>query len=151
MPKSISKDTPLYEITLRKYEKPYTSSRRDMVRKVCLSIGLLQPGDSRDVIVDILSVLLSAKEQKKTLTSDEIKERVMKSRRLQKIPIKGIADSNIRRQLKRLKDIYIVENIKNDYRITDFEDLHIIFDKRIKEFYLKNILERVEEHFKSIK
>src|SRR3989344_808561 len=120
MPKSISKDTPLYEITLRKYEKPYTSSRRDMVRKVCLSIGLLQPGDSRDVIVDILSVLLSAKEQKKTLTSDEIKERVMKARRLQKIPIKGIADSNIRRQLKRLKDIYIVENIKNDYRITDF-------------------------------
>ncbi len=151
MPKSISKDTPLYEITLRKYEKPYNSSRRDMVRKVCLSIGLLQPGDSRDVIVDILSVLLSAKEQKKTLTSDEIKERVMKERRVQKIPIKGVADSNIRRQLKRLKDIYIVENIKNDYRITDFEDLHTIFDKRIKEFYLKNILERVEEHFKSIK
>lgn len=151
MPKSISKDTPLYEITLRRYEKPYSSSKRETIRKVCLSIGLLQPGDSRDVIVDILGVLISAKEQKKTLTSDEIKERVMKARRLQKIPIKGIADSNIRRQLKRLKDIYIVENIKNDYRITDFEDLHIIFEKRIKEFYLKNILERVEEHFKFLK
>lgn len=151
MPKTISKDMPLYEITLRKYEKPYSSSRRESIRKICLSVGLLQPGDSRDVIVDILGVLLLAKEQKKTLTSDEVKERVMKARRQQKLPIKGIADSNIRRQLKRLKDLYLVENIKTDYRITDFEDLHVIFDKRIKEFYLKNILERVEEHFRSLK
>ncbi|MFH1757220.1 MAG: hypothetical protein ABH969_04150, partial [Pseudomonadota bacterium] len=46
--------------------------------------------------------------------------------------------------LKRLKDIYIVENMKNQYRITDHEELNIIFKKHIKEFYLKNILERVE-------
>src|SRR3989338_5158478 len=49
----ISKDTPLAELTLRKYEKPYTMSRRDLMRKICLSTGLLQPGDSRDSIVDI--------------------------------------------------------------------------------------------------
>ena len=49
---TISRDTPLAEITLRRYEKP-TTEGRDLVRKLCLSVGLLQPGDSRDVIVDV--------------------------------------------------------------------------------------------------
>ena len=52
--KLVSRDTPLAEITLRRYEKPNLENRRDFIKKVCLSIGLLQPGDSRDVIVDIL-------------------------------------------------------------------------------------------------
>ncbi len=47
----ISKDIPLSEITLRRYEKPSKLSERELVRKICLSVGLLQPGDSRDVIV----------------------------------------------------------------------------------------------------
>ena len=42
---------PLAEITLRKYESPYELGRRELVKKICLSLGLLQPGDSRDVIV----------------------------------------------------------------------------------------------------
>ena len=54
----ISRDTPLPELTLRKYEKPQNMSRRELVRKFCLSLGLLQPGDSRDVVVDVLHVLL---------------------------------------------------------------------------------------------
>ena len=52
--RTISKDAPLAEITLRRYEKPYEMSKRELLRKICLSIGLLQAGDSRDVIVDIL-------------------------------------------------------------------------------------------------
>ena len=50
------KDIPLSEITLRKYEKPSNLERRELVRKICLSLGLLQLGDSRDIIVDILLV-----------------------------------------------------------------------------------------------
>ena len=50
---TVSKEVPLAEITLRKYEKPYNLKDRDLVKKLCLSIGLLQPGDSRDVIVDV--------------------------------------------------------------------------------------------------
>ena len=64
MAKTISKDTPLAEITLRRYEKPDNLSDRELVRKLCLSIGLLQPGDSRDVVVDVLYVML--KNKKKT-------------------------------------------------------------------------------------
>ncbi len=150
MPKTISKDTPLSEITLRRYEKPYTSKKRELTRKLCLSTGLLQPGDSRDIIVDILQVLLNAKKQKKFLTSEEIKDSAIKLRKRQKLPLKGIASSNVRRQLRRLKDIYLVETIKNKYRITEFENPSVIFDKKIKDFYLKSILERVREYFDAI-
>ena len=64
--KTISKDVPLSELTLRKYEKPDTLKDRDLIRKLCLSLGLLQPGDSRDVIVDVLSVMLKAKKELRT-------------------------------------------------------------------------------------
>ena len=53
-----SKSIPLAEITLRKYERPYEMPMRELVKKVCLSVGLLQPGDSRDVVVDVFGVLL---------------------------------------------------------------------------------------------
>ena len=58
----VSKDTPLAEITLRKYEKPYDLDKRELTKKLCLSIGLLQPGDSRDVIVDVLLTLINSKD-----------------------------------------------------------------------------------------
>jgi len=150
MPKTISKDIPLSEITLRRYEKPYSTKKREITRKLCLSTGLLQPGDSRDVIVDILLVLLNAKKRKKLLTSEEIKDLAIKSRRKEKLPLKGIASSNVRRQLKRLKDIYLIESLRNKYRITEFEKPSIIFNKKIKNFYLNNILERVDEYFKAL-
>ena len=129
MVKTISKDTPLAELTLRRYEKPYSSSKRELIRKVCLSIGLLQPGDSRDIIVDILQVLLDAKKARKSMNSEEIKDKVIKLRKSQKLPLKGVASSNVRRQLKRLRDIFLIEKIQNDYRITEFEDLNVIFEK----------------------
>ena len=66
MPKhqTISKEIPLAEITLRRYEKPSNLTERELVRKICLSLGLLQPGDSRDVVVDIFNVLIIAKKEK---------------------------------------------------------------------------------------
>ena len=151
MSKTISKEIPLAEITLRRYEKPSKLSDRELVRKLCLSIGLLQPGDSRDVIVDILYVLLIAKKQKKQLTSEEIEKEVVNARKKQKLALHGIASSNIRRQLKRLRDLFLVEKIKNSYRIAEFEDLNVIFEEKIEKFYLKSIVDRVKEYFESIK
>ena len=66
---TISKDTPLSEITFRRYEKP-NAKARELVRKFCLSIGLLQPGDSRDIIVDILQVLIQSSKQKQMLSAE---------------------------------------------------------------------------------
>ena len=145
---TVSRDIPLSEITLRRYERPYNMSRRELVRKLCLSVGLLQPGDSRDVVVDILSVLLNSK---KEMSSDEIKKKTIILRKKNKLGLKGIADSNIRRQLKRLRTLFLVEKVKNNYRIHELDELCNIFEERIEKFYLKNITDRVREYFKAIK
>ena len=94
--KTISKDIPLAEITLRRYEKPTNLNERELIRKLCLSIGLLQPGDSRDVVIDVLNVMIKSKKEQKDLTSDEICARVIEERKKLKLAMLGIASSNIK-------------------------------------------------------
>lgn len=147
----VSKDLPLAEITLRRYEKPYDLSGRDLVKKICLSVGLLQPGDSRDVVVDVLSVLLDARKVKEELDSVEIEKRVIEMRKQHNLELKGIASSNIRRQLKRLRDLFFVEKVRNNYRISEFEDLYNIYNEKIEKFFLESIKERVREYFKALR
>ena len=145
----ISRDTPLAEITLRRYEKP-TMNDRDLVRKFCLSVGLLQPGDSRDVMVDVLYSLLKAKQRKEELHSEEIKNYVINLRKEGGLPMLGVASSNIRRQLKRLKDMHLIETNANLYRITEFAHLSEIFEEKVENFYLKSVLGRVKEYVQKI-
>lgn len=148
--KTISKDIPLAEITLRRYEKPANLSDRELVRKLCLSIGLLQPGDSRDVVVDVLNVLVKAKKEQKQLTSDEVCSLVIEERKKLKLPMRGIAASNIRRQLKRLKDSLLIEKRLNAYRITEHNNLNEIFEDKIEKFLLPSINARIKEYLKKI-
>jgi hypothetical protein len=144
--KKISKDTPIGEITLRKYEMPDNLSERDLVRKICLSLGLLQPGDSRDVIVDVLLVLLRSR---RALNSKKIEELVIAERKKRKLPLLGIASSNIRRQLLRLRDIFIIEKVKNDYRIKERAKLTVIFHENIEKYFLDSIVKRVKEYLEA--
>jgi tRNA uridine 5-carbamoylmethylation protein Kti12 len=139
-------ETPLSEITLRKYEKPENINKREIVKKLCLSLGILQPGDSRDIIVDILYVLLEAKKENKFLSSENVKEKVIQIRKNNKLSLNGIASSNVRRQLKRLRDIFLVEKIKNNYRITEFNNLSEIFQDKIIQFMLPSIISRIREY-----
>ena len=141
----ISRDTPLAELTLRRYEKP-TMSSRELVRKFCLSMGLLQPGDSRDVVVDVLHVLMKARQRKEELHSEEVKNMVMESRKESNLPMLGIASSNIRRQLKRLKDLHLIETNANLYRITEWNNLSEIFEEKIEGFLLKTVMSRVKDY-----
>ena len=67
-------EKPLAEITLRKYETPYKLGKRELAKKICLSLGLLQTSDNRDVIVDILLVLIEAQKNKESLDVEEIKK-----------------------------------------------------------------------------
>lgn len=143
-------DLPLAEITLRKYEKPYQENKRELVKKICLSLGLLQPGDSRDVIVDILLVMLEAGKNKQELDSEKIKSLVIIERKKANLEEKGIADSNIRRQLKRLRDLLIIEKNSNNYRLSEFENLGKIFDDKIKNFFLPSIIERIHEYLDAL-
>jgi len=148
--KTISKDIPLAEITLRRYEKPSNLSERELVRKLCLSIGLLQPGDSRDVIIDVFNVLIKAKKGQKSLTSDEICSLVIDDRKNLKLAMLGIASSNIRRQLKRLKDLLLVEKRLNAYRITEHSNLNEIFEEKIEKMLVPSINSRIKEYLKRI-
>jgi len=140
------KDLPLSEITLRKYEKPYDSSKRELVRKICLSLGLLQPGDSRDIIVDIMLVLEDARTQRKMLSSFDIRDKVQKIRQENSLEAKGLAESNIRRQLKRLRDSMLIDKKGNLYRISEFAPLSEIFESKIEKFLIPQTIERIKEY-----
>lgn len=144
--KTISKDTPLSEITLRRYEKPNLQGR-DLVRKLCLSVGLLQPGDSRDVVVDVFHVLLK---ERKELNSEEIREKVIELRKKKNLPLLGIASSNVRRQLKRLRDLFLVEKVINNYRITENLSLNEIIEEKLERYLLPSVFDRIKEYFKAV-
>lgn len=144
--KKMVKDLPLGEITLRKYEKPYDSSKRELVRKVCLSLGLLQPGDSRDIVVDMLMILEDARLGKKWLNSFEIRDLVEELRKKNSLEARGLAESNIRRQLKRLRDSMLVDKQENKYRISEFAPLSELFEMKIEKFLIPQTIERIKEY-----
>lgn len=142
----MARDIPLSEVTLRKYERPYSASKREIVRKICLSFGLLQPGDSRDVIVDILLALDDARKEKKEMTSFEIIDKIGVIRKSHSLEEKGLAESNVRRQLKRLRDLMLVDKKNNNYRLSEFEPLTVLFNKNIEGFLLPQTIDRIKEY-----
>ncbi len=141
------KDRPLAELTLRKYEKPFRLSGRELVRKLCLSVGLLQPGDSRDVVVDVFHAFLSSGEP---VSLVDVEKFVKSSRKKHNLPLSGVASSNVRRQVKRLKDAFLLERVGNKVRICEDGALHEIFSERIEKFYLPAIVSRVKEYCEAV-
>ncbi|MBS3148719.1 hypothetical protein J4219_07580 [Candidatus Woesearchaeota archaeon] len=137
------RNKPLAELTLRKYEKPFRLEGRDLVKKLCLSLGLLQPGDSRDVITDVFFALVRSKA---ALSQQEIEHSVRKIRSEHSLEHSGCASSNIRRQIKRLKDISLIEKRDGKYNFSEGEPLHEVFASRIEKVYLPAIVERVKEY-----
>lgn len=144
------KDIPLSEITLRKYEKPENLEKRELIRKICLSLGLLQLGDSRDIIVDILYILIEANKNKEKLTSDEIKNKAEELRKKYSLQIKGLAESNVRRQLKRLGDAMIIQKNDNKYYMSEHSTLKQIFEQSIEKFIIPNTIERIKEYLNQL-
>ena len=148
--KTISKDVPLSEITIRRYEKPHNITGRDLVRKLCLSVGLLQPGDSRDVIVDILYVILNARKENKRMTSKDVESAIAEMRKQINLPLVGITSPNVIRQLRRLKEISIIEKHADSYRITEGLRLNELFEERIEKYLIPSITSRIKEYTKKI-
>ncbi|MEK6848573.1 MAG: hypothetical protein AABX65_02990 [Nanoarchaeota archaeon] len=146
----MSRDIPLAEITLRRYEKPYQTDKRELCKKICLSLGILQPGDSRDIMVDVLLVLIEARQKKEAISSLEIKKRVLEKRKEHHSEMNGIAESNIRRQLKRLRDLMLVDKKENLYNISEFASLEELFENKIEKFLVPQIMQRVKEYIAEI-
>lgn len=145
--KTKTRDTPLMEVTLRRYEKPVGLEDRELVRKFCLGVGLLQPGDSRDVVVDVLLAMLLAKKERTMLSSEEINEKVIDIRKKYNLAQLGIAPSNVRRQIKRLRELLLVEKVKSSYRIIEFGTLSTHYDEKFSQFLLPTIVTRIKEYF----
>jgi hypothetical protein len=143
-------DEPILEITLRRYEKPNNLSRRDRIRRLLLSLGLLQPGDSRDIIVDIFLVLLNARDSEELLSSKEIEKRAVQNRKENGLALVGVASSNIRRQVKRLRDILLVEKVRARYRIAEFSRIDDIITEKIEKYYVPLILARIKDYAKAV-
>lgn len=139
----VFKDKPINEITLRKFERPLNENKEELIRKFCISLGLLQPGDSRDVIVDILNLLISAKKEKKIFSSKEIEDEIKKKKSL------GVAPSNIRRQVLRLEKAGLIDKKDGGYRIKEFSELPLVLED-IKQFLIEPAFERIKEYAEMI-
>ena len=141
MSKLASKDVPLQEVTLRKYESPSTDDKRELTKKFLLSVGLLQPGESRDIIVDIFLQLLQARKEKVLISIPQL---------IEKLPAKGKSAPNVRRQLRRLRELKLVEKQADNYRITEFGSLHPIINDYIIQFLVNPSIDRVKEYAKKL-
>ena len=147
----MAQETPLGEITLRKYEKPYSSSPRELMKKICLSLGLLQPGDSRDIIVDMLLILEEARKEKIWLSSFDIRDKIELHRKKNFLESKGLAESNIRRQLKRLRDALLLDKQENQYRISEFAPLSELFETKVERFLIPQTIDRIKDYLEKLK
>lgn len=150
------KDLALDEITMRRYEIPgkigknEKENERQFMKKFCLSLGLLQEGDGRDIIVDMLLVFLRKKKERKMINIKELHREIITIRKNFGLDERGISHSNIRRQLKRLKDMMLIEKIKDSYRISEFDLLTNIVEKKIFQIKLKGIMGRIKEYAEAI-
>lgn len=142
----VAKEMALSEVTLRRYERPKKIKGRELVKKLCLSLGLLQPGDSRDVVVDVLHALLSDKE----LKCADIEKKVIGMREEGKLPVLGVTSSNVRRQLKRLRDIFLIEKKKNIYRITENAPLLDTFEEKYEKYLLGSCISRAKDYLEAV-
>ena len=131
------KDITLQEITLRKYEEPISTEPNELIRKFCLSVGLLQPGDSRDIVVDVFSELLKSRRSGQLLTIPHL---------LNTLERPGSSASNIRRQLRRLRELKLVEKLPQGYRITEFGKLEPIISTYIEQFVVQPSLNRIKQY-----
>lgn len=143
-PKKKSIELPISEITLRKYEKPNQNiDRRELIRKICLSLGLLQPGDSRDIIVDIFQAIIDAK---KAIPTKNIMKKVIEQRKKYNLPIIGLTYPNVCRQLRRLKQLMLIEVKADKYGLNENDSLKNIFNEKIIKYYTTSIQERVNDY-----
>ncbi len=131
-------DAPVLDFSLRKFEKP-SGSFNDFLRKFCISTGLLQPGDSRDVIVDLLLLFIKAGKAKRFLTINNIYKYLLDANK------PGVSQSNARRHLLRLKEFDFIEKTNEGYRLREWLSLEELFKDFIK-FKVEPTISRIIEY-----
>lgn len=142
-------DNPFDEITLRSYGNISGLSGRELIKKILISLGLLQPHDKRDIIIDVFHTLYLSKKEKVWLSSKEVNNKVIANRKELNLSINGTAPSNIRRILKQLIDYGLVEKQKARYRVKEFQTLDVVFDQIVEKRF-NHIITRITSYMKSL-
>ncbi|MFA5405909.1 MAG: hypothetical protein WC307_00930 [Candidatus Nanoarchaeia archaeon] len=131
-------DTPVLDFSLRKFEKP-SGNFDELLRKFCISTGLLQPGDSRDIIIDLLLLFIKAGKVKRFITINNIYKYLLDTGK------PGVSQSNARRHLLRLKEFDFVEKTIEGYRLREWLSIEELFKDFIK-FKAEPTIERIIEY-----
>jgi DNA-binding transcriptional ArsR family regulator len=125
------RDSPLFEIALRKYEPPTGRLDRDL-RVFLLSMGLIRPGDLKSPLETVFRVLLT---QKRPVSVAELAQKAQ------------ITQSAVRYHLERLKALRLVEG-RGEYSLAD-GDLTVAF-KVFRRYVLEEILDRIDAYVTEI-
>lgn len=138
-------DVPINKITLRKYEKIESDNEKlDVIINITNSLGLSQPGDNINIVSHVILFLEEQKQKKELISSFDlylkIKEKLKNTKR------SDLSFSNVRRYLKILRNMHIVERIGNKYRISEFMTLKEVFSQKVKKIIIEPTLYRIEEN-----
>ncbi|MCM8830728.1 MAG: hypothetical protein NC918_00845 [Candidatus Omnitrophica bacterium] len=111
-------------------------TKKGLIRYICLSLGLIQPNESRTLVFDILEVLIFAHFKEEELTAKDIIERINKIR-LNKPPAKLKA---VMYHLKQLKNKGLITSKEGKYifvipPLAETKELGLI----LEHIYLSNI------------
>jgi len=80
------------------------------------------------------------------LSSEQVKDDVIAFRKDEGLALQGVASSNIRRQLRRLREAMIAQKVKNSYRINEDAKLMELFEEKIEKYLLPSITSRIKEY-----
>ena len=80
----------------------------------------------------------------------KVKKRVEELRKKYSLETKGLAESNIRRQLKRLREKMLIEKSENKYYLSEHSSLKEIFENSIEKFILPQIVNRIKEYLNEL-
>lgn len=128
----MEEEKPLVEITLAKFDRPHGVKKDELLRRFCVSLGLLQAGDSRDLMPKILDAML---ENREPLTLNQLMKHLPKA-----------APSGVRRHLRRMIDLRLVERHKTRYRLAEGESLEFIVKYLLKRYIDEEIFDRLEDY-----
>lgn len=137
------RDKPLSGISLNEFEKP-TNDYNTNIRRLCISLGLVRPGESRIAIVYILDILLKSRKKKPDgIDSYEIiKELYRKKVR--------IVYANILRDMRKLMAVGLVEKRNTMYRIRENMKLNEIISGFVKPYIIDRTIGKIEEYAKAV-
>ena len=120
---------PLPKIAVPTYELEVPSLKKNikyrpfLVKEEKILIIAMESEDTKQIAEAVKTVISNCIITKgikvEQLSSFDIENNVIEFRKNNKLPLQGIASSNIRRQLLRLREIFILEKVKNSYRINE--------------------------------